>query len=185
MKTIADALAIRRRVFGAFELAETASSPQERAQWLTFALVGGGPTGVELAGQIRELATQTLRDEFRTIRPEEARVLLFDGGDAPLKAFGPTLSGKAAGVLKGLGVELHMGARVTSWTRAACTSRRRARTSRYDARTVLWTAGVEAPALQPGSPRPPAPSTTEPGGSRCARTAPSRRILRSSSSVTS
>src|SRR5690606_19537468 len=87
MKTIADALAIRRRVFGAFELAETATDPDEQRRRLTFAVVGGGPTGVELAGQIRELATRTLRSEFRRIRPEDARVLLFDGGDAPLASF--------------------------------------------------------------------------------------------------
>ncbi len=103
MKTIADALTIRRRVFGAFEMAETATDDAERLRWLTFALVGAGPTGVELAGQIRELATKTLRAEFHHVRPEDARVLLFDGGSAP-------------------GV-----------------------TTRHDAGTVLWTAGVEAP----------------------------------------
>ena len=113
MKTIADALAIRRRVFGAFEMAETATDDAERRRWLTFALVGGGPTGVELAGQIRELATRNLRAEFRRIRPEDARVLLFDGGDEPLAAFGPTLSAKAAQALDELGVELHMHSRVT------------------------------------------------------------------------
>ncbi len=80
MKTLADALVIRRRVFGAFEMAQTATDPAERRRWLTFALVGAGPTGVELAGQIRELATLTLRDEFRRIDPAEARVLLFDAG---------------------------------------------------------------------------------------------------------
>lgn len=69
MKTITDALAIRRRVYGAFKMAETATSPEERGRWLTFALVGAGPTGVELAGQIRELATKTLRAEYRTIKP--------------------------------------------------------------------------------------------------------------------
>ena len=82
MKTIADALLIRRRVFGAFEMAETATDPAERTRWLTFALVGAGPTGVELAGQIREVATKTLRREYRRIKPEDARVLLFDGGNA-------------------------------------------------------------------------------------------------------
>jgi NADH dehydrogenase len=147
MKSISDALAIRRRVFGAFELAETASSVEERTQWLTFALVGGGPTGVELAGQIRELATQTLHEEFRTIRPEDARVLLFDGGDAPLKAFGPKLSGKAADTLVRLGVELHMGARVTSVDAGGLQVTEAGADLRYDARTVLWTAGVEAPPL--------------------------------------
>ena len=99
MKTISDALAIRRRVYGAFEMAETAPTPEERRAYLTFALVGAGPTGVELAGQIMEVATKTLRAEFRTIKPEDARVLLFDGGSAPLAVFGPKLSQKAAAVL--------------------------------------------------------------------------------------
>src|SRR6516162_8571006 len=84
MKSIEDAMRIRRRVFGAFELAESASDPDERKRWLTFALVGAGPTGVELAGQIRELATKTLAKEYRHIQPQDARVMLFDGGHAPL-----------------------------------------------------------------------------------------------------
>src|SRR5215468_7281875 len=113
MKTIEDARKIRRRVFGAFELAESAKDPAERARWLTFALVGAGPTGVELAGQIREVATKTLRKEYRNIKPEDARVLLFDGGTAPLAMFGPKLSGMAARQLDKLGVELHMGSIVT------------------------------------------------------------------------
>src|SRR6516162_1242629 len=84
MKSIEDAMRIRRRVFGAFELAESATDPDERKRWLTFALVGAGPTGVELAGQIRELATKTLAKEYRHIQPQDARVMLFDGGHAPL-----------------------------------------------------------------------------------------------------
>jgi NADH:ubiquinone reductase (H+-translocating) len=96
MKTIEDAMKIRRRIFGAFEMAESADDPAERARWLTFALAGAGPTGVELAGQIREVATKTLRREYRRIRPEDARVLLFDGGSAPLAVFGPKLSALAA-----------------------------------------------------------------------------------------
>ena len=117
MKTIEDALVIRRRVFGAFELADTATDPAERSRWLTFALVGAGPTGVELAGQIREVATKTLRDEYRHIKPEDARVLLFDGGDAPLAPFGPELSAKAARTLAKLGVEQHMHSIVTGYRR--------------------------------------------------------------------
>jgi NADH dehydrogenase len=89
MKTVEDALKIRRRVFGAFEMAESADDPAERRRWLTFALVGAGPTGVELAGQIREVATKTLHSEYRHINPEDARVMLFDGGSAPLAMFGP------------------------------------------------------------------------------------------------
>ena len=146
MKTISDALTIRRRVFGAFEMAETATDPAERLRWLTFALVGGGPTGVELAGQIRELATKTLRAEFHHVKPEDARVLLMDGGDAPLAAFGPQLSAKAARTLQALGVELHMNTLVTQVDGAGLLVRDKAGTvTRHDAGTVLWTAGVEAP----------------------------------------
>ena len=146
MKTISDVLTIRRRVFGAFEMAETATDPAQRRAWLTFALVGAGPTGVELAGQIRELATKTLTHEYRQANPEDARVLLFDGGQAPLAAFGSGLSQTAARALGKLGVELHMGSIVTSVDAGGLVARDHdGNETRYDARTVLWTAGVEAP----------------------------------------
>jgi NADH dehydrogenase len=146
MKTISDALAIRRRVYGAFEMAQTAATPEERRAWLTFVLVGAGPTGVELAGQLREVATITLRREFRTIEPEDARVLLFDGGSAPLAVFGPKLSQKASSSLDKLGVEQHMGSIVTHVDQGWVLVRDHAgEETRYDANTVLWTAGVEAP----------------------------------------
>src|SRR5215467_9427149 len=146
MKSISDALTIRRRVFGAFVLAETATEPQDRRRWLTFALVGAGPTGVELAGQIRELATKTLRAEYRNIEPEDARVLLFDGGSEPLAVFGDKLSHRAAAELSALGVELHMGSIATSVDLNGLVARDRdGNETRFDARTVLWTAGVEAP----------------------------------------
>jgi NADH dehydrogenase len=133
-------------VFGAFELAETATDPAERRRWLTFALVGAGPTGVELAGQIRELATKTLRAEFRKVEPEDARVLLFDGGSAPLATFGEKLSAKAEQTLRKLGVELHMGSIVTAVDATGLAVRDHdGTTTRYEAGTVLWTAGVEAP----------------------------------------
>jgi NADH:ubiquinone reductase (H+-translocating) len=148
MKTLGDALAIRQRVFSAFELAESASTESERRHWLTFALVGAGPTGVELAGQIRELATHTLRREYRHIQPEDARVLLFDGGHAPLAAFGPELSGKAARALTRLGVELHLHSIVTDVDEHGVAVRGADGTSRrYDAGVVLWTAGVAATPL--------------------------------------
>jgi NADH dehydrogenase len=148
MKTLTDALAIRRRVYGAFEMADTALGPEERRRWLTFALVGAGPTGVELAGQIRELATKTLRAEFRSIEPGDARVLLFDGGSAPLASFGPKLSRRAAEILQTLGVEQHMGTIVTKVDRGWIEVRDHAgQQARYDVNTVLWTAGVQAPAV--------------------------------------
>src|SRR5260370_10891694 len=104
MKTVSDALTIGGRVFGAFEMAETATDQAERLRWLTFVLVGAGPTGVELAGQIRELATKTLRAEFRHVKPEDARVLLLDGGDGPLASFGPQLSAMPARTLRAVGL---------------------------------------------------------------------------------
>lgn len=148
MKTISDALTIRRRVFGSFEVAETAADPAERNRHLTFALVGAGPTGVELAGQIRELATKTLRDEFRRVRPEDARVLLFDTGATPLASFGKELSGRAADSLAKLGVEIHTNTRVTKVDGSGLdVLDSDGNDAHYDAATVLWTAGVTAPPL--------------------------------------
>jgi NADH dehydrogenase len=148
MKTVEDALKIRRRIFGAFELAESADDPDERKRWLTFALVGAGPTGVELAGQIREVATKTLRREYRRIQPEDARVLLFDGGKTPLAMFGPKLSAMAARQLGQLGVELHMGSIVTHVDAGGLEVKDHDGTvTRHVCGNVLWTAGVEAPPL--------------------------------------
>jgi NADH dehydrogenase len=146
MKTLDDALAIRRRLYGAFEIAETLPPGPERDAWLTFVVSGGGPTGVELAGQIREMATRTLAHEFHSIEPEDARVLLFDGGDRLVKSFAPQLAGKAAAVLEKLGVELHLGVHVTDVRRDGVTISPKAGgpDQEYAARTVLWTAGVEA-----------------------------------------
>jgi NADH dehydrogenase len=148
MKTIEDARRIRRRVFGAFEMAESASDPAERRRWLTFALVGAGPTGVELAGQIRELATKTLRHEYHHIEPEDARVMLFDGGSVPLAAFGPKLSAMAARDLKKLGVELHMGSIVTEADLQGIKVKDHdGNVTGYEVGTILWTAGIQAPPL--------------------------------------
>ena len=148
MKTLGDALAIRRRVFGAFEMASTATDPAERRRWLTFALVGAGPTGVELAGQIHEVATLTLRNEYRQFDPSETTVLLFDGGKEPLAPFGSRLASRAAKSLTGMGVQLHMGSIVTTVDARGLEVKGPDGTiRRYDAGTVLWTAGVAAPAL--------------------------------------
>ncbi len=146
MKTLDDALSIRQRLFTAFEIAETLPPGAERDSWLTFAVSGGGPTGVELAGQIREMATRTLKHEFHSIQPEDARVLLFDGGDRVLKSFAPDLSGKATQTLQDLGVELRLGVHVTDVRREGVTVTPKAGgpDEQYATRTVLWTAGVEA-----------------------------------------
>ncbi|HEY2550546.1 MAG TPA: FAD-dependent oxidoreductase [Streptosporangiaceae bacterium] len=127
---------------------ETATDPAEQRRWLTFALVGAGPTGVELAGQIRELATKTLRREFRHITPQDARVLLFDGGKAPLAAFGSRLSAVAARSLESLGVELHMGSIVTAVGPQGIDVRGQdGAVTHYETGVVLWTAGVQAPPI--------------------------------------
>lgn len=146
MKTLDDALCIRQRLFTAFEIAETLPAGPQRDAWLTFVVAGGGPTGVEIAGQIRELATRTLAHEFHSINPEDARVLLFDGGDRVLKSFAPKLADKAAATLSALGVELHMGVHVTDVNRdgVTVTPKTDGPAQQYAARTVLWTAGVEA-----------------------------------------
>jgi len=148
MKSIDDALVIRRRIYQAFEAAEALPTAEQRRPWLTFALVGAGPTGVELAGQIRELATRTLTEEFRTIDPAEATVLLFDGGDRALASFSQGLSAAATRTLRRLGVELHTRSRVTSLDEHGLdVTGHDGATRRVDARTVLWTAGVAAPPL--------------------------------------
>ena len=144
MKTIGDALEVRRRIYSAFEVAETLPEAQ-REPWLTFAVVGAGPTGVELAGQIRELATKTIAKEFRHIDPSQARVLLFDGLDRPLTSFGSDLSDRATTTLRRLGVVLHMNTRVTDVDETGLVAKYSDGSEvRYEAHTVLWTAGVEA-----------------------------------------
>lgn len=145
VKTLDDAQEIRRRLFQTFEVAETLATPAEREPWLTFVVAGGGPTGVEISGQIREMATITLADEFRTIHPDEARVLLVDGGAQVLKSFGPRLGAKAHRALERLGVEMVLGAHVTHVSKEGVTiSGKDGSVTQVAARTVLWTAGQEA-----------------------------------------
>jgi NADH:ubiquinone reductase (H+-translocating) len=148
MKTIDDALELRRRIFGAFEMAEMTTDPAEKQRWLTVAVVGAGPTGVELAGQVRELACRSLQGEFRTFEPSSVRVVLLDGGKEPLATFGDKLSDKAAQVLQRLGIELRMGARVVGVDANGVDIVDHAgEPSRLDAHVILWAAGVEASPL--------------------------------------
>ncbi len=148
MKTIDDALELRRRIFGAFEMAEMTSDPTEKQRWLTVAVVGAGPTGVELAGQVRELACRSLQGEFRTFEPSSVRVVLLDGGKEPLATFGDKLSDKAAKELQRLGIELRMGARVVGVDgNGVDVVDHTGAHSRLDAHVILWAAGVEASPL--------------------------------------
>ena len=140
LKTLEDATAMRRRLLLAFEEAERETDPERRKALLTFAIIGAGPTGVELAGAVIELARSTLKDEFRTIRPEEARVVLIEAGPRVLANFRPDLSDYAKSALEKLGVEVLLNHPVTDVTRD---------TVRFDghtlrAETIIWAAGVLA-----------------------------------------
>jgi NADH dehydrogenase len=147
MKTIDDALELRRRIFGAFELAETETDPEEKRRWLTFVVVGAGPTGCELAGQIRELAERSLGHNFRTIDPSTAKVILIDGGEKPLASFGENLSGKGRRELEHMGVELRMGLLATDVDLDGIDVKSRDGIDRIHAHTVIWAAGVAASPL--------------------------------------
>src|SRR2546429_397596 len=147
MKTIDDALELRRRIFGAFELAEMEADPEEKRRWLTFVVVGAGTTGGELAGQIRELAERSLRHNFRTIDPTTATVILIDGGDKPLASFGENLSGKGRKELEQMGVELRMGLLATNVDFDGIDVKTPDGTDRIHAHTVIWAAAVAAPPL--------------------------------------
>jgi NADH dehydrogenase len=148
MKTIDDALELRGRIFGAFEMAERESDPERRRVWLTFAIVGAGPTGVELAGQVSELSTRSLRHNFQNIEPHEARVVLIDALNTVLPAFHPSLRERAARDLRELGVELQLGTRVTGVDAMGLDLQPPdGPPVRLEARTKIWAAGVEASPL--------------------------------------
>jgi NADH:ubiquinone reductase (H+-translocating) len=143
LKTLDDAMTLRRRILLAFEQAENATSDAERDAWLTFAVVGAGPTGVELAGTLAEIARHTLKNEFRHIDPARAVVQLIEAGPRVLASFAPVLSEKAAAQLQRLGVQVLTGSAVQhidaeGYTRGG---------ERVPAKTVLWAAGVAASPL--------------------------------------
>jgi len=143
LKTLEDALDIRRRVLLAFERAERESDPVERQTLLTFVLVGGGPTGVELAGTLAEIARQTLRHEFRSIDPAQAKVVLVEAGPTILPAFPEALRHTARASLRRLRVDVREATAVTGIDGAGVMLG----SQRLTAGTVLWTAGVAASPL--------------------------------------
>jgi NADH dehydrogenase, FAD-containing subunit len=142
LKSIEDATEIRRRILSAFEAAEMEPDPETRRAWLTFVLIGGGPTGVELAGALGEIARDTLRHDFRSINPAESQILLLEGGDRILSAFPPELSEAAERSLIRLGVRTRTKALVTGIDSAGVTIEVNGAPQRIASRTVLWAAGV-------------------------------------------
>jgi NADH:ubiquinone reductase (H+-translocating) len=147
LKTVEDALEMRRRIFMAFEAAEKETDAEKRRAWLTFVIVGGGPTGVELAGAIAELAYSTLKRDFRNIDTAEAKVVLVEGTDRVLPPYAPELSAKAEASLVSLGVQVRTKAMVTNIKDQVVTIRQGEQTELVEAQTILWAAGVKASAM--------------------------------------
>ena len=148
LKTIDDALEVRGRIFGAFELAEGEQDERQRDGWLTVAVIGAGPTGVEVAGQIVELSRRALKRNFRTFDPAQARVILLDAADTVLPTFPESLRRRAHRDLRRLGVETRLGTKVTGVDEngldVVCPD---GSSGRIEARTKVWAAGVKASAL--------------------------------------
>ena len=140
LKTIDDATYIRRRILLAFEKAETEPDPVERARLLTFVIVGGGPTGVEMAGAIAELANRALAADFRSIDPRSARIVLVEAAPRLLTPFEPSLSEAAKRSLEQLGVDVRLGTAVTACDAQGVSTGK----DRIESRTVIWAAGVMA-----------------------------------------
>ena len=154
LKTLEDAFEIRRRVLLAFESAEKESDPTRRAAWLTFVVIGAGPTGVEMAGTLAEIARHTLPGEFRRIDPSSAQILLVEAGPRVLQAMPPTLSERARQQLEKLGVQVRLGASVTAidadglmLKKASSAEGADASSSRINSKCVIWAAGVAASPL--------------------------------------
>ena len=151
LKTLADAFNIRARVIGAFEQAERCAEPAEREPWMTFVVIGAGPTGVEMAGTMSEIAQHTLAKEFRRIDTTKTKVVLIEGSDRVLGAFVPSLSAKAQKQLLKLNVDVRVGCKVTGIDADGVTYELRrgdaVQAERLPSRTVIWAAGVAASPL--------------------------------------
>jgi len=147
LKTVEDATLIRRRIFLAFEAAERETDPEKERAWLTFGIVGAGPTGVELAGALSEIAHDTLKHDFRRIDPSQARILLIEAADRVLPAYAPDLSASATRALERLDVIVRIRTTVTGVSEDSITVQFEGGTEVIPTRTVLWAAGVRASSL--------------------------------------
>jgi NADH dehydrogenase len=146
-KSVEAAIDIRHKILYAFEVAERISDPAQRRAWLTFVIVGAGATGVELAGALAEIARQTLKHDFRSIHPEEAKIILMDGAPRVLPPFPKDLAEKAARTLARLGVEVRTGVMVKDLDKEGLTIESHNGMERLEARTVIWAGGVTVSAL--------------------------------------
>jgi len=144
LKTIEEATAIRHKILYAFERAERSETEEEAQAWLTFVIVGAGATGMELAGALAEIANETLRHDFRHIMPQEARILLVEGGPRVLSAYPEDLSAKGEKLVTGLGVEVLKNVMVTGVDENGITYKHGEATERLSTKTVLWAGGVTA-----------------------------------------
>src|ERR1700728_1456481 len=144
LKSVEEATQIRHKILLAFEVAERVADPAERTAWLTFVIVGAGATGVELAGALGEIANETLKHDFRSIRPQDARIIVVDGGDRPLASYPEDLSKKAERSLLKLGAQVRTGVMVTSVDGNGVTLKTKAGLEHIASHTVIWAAGVTA-----------------------------------------
>jgi NADH dehydrogenase len=142
LKSVEEATNVRHKILYAFEVAERMNDPDQQRSWLTFVIVGGGATGVELAGAIAEIARQTLRNDFRSIDPKEAQIILIEGGPRILPTFPEDLSVKATGLLTKLGVQIRTGLMVKDIDQEGVMVQAHDGSKRLEARTVIWAGGV-------------------------------------------
>lgn len=144
LKSVEEATQIRHKILLAFEVAERITDPAERTAWLTFVIVGGGATGVELAGALGEIANETLKHDFRSIRPQDARIIVVDGGQRPLASYPEDLSHKAERSLLKLGAQVRTGVMVTCVDGNGVTLKTKSGSEHIASHTVIWAAGVTA-----------------------------------------
>ncbi len=184
MKTLEDARHLRSHILSAFEMAELATDPAERAAYLTFVVIGAGPTGVELAGQLAELAHQVLPRDYRSVVTTEARILLVEAGPAVLGAFGPKLQRYTRRRLQKMGVDVRLNTAAIGMSLDSITVQDPEGEEQIPARTKIWAAGVRASPLAGLLAGQPAPGPIARAGSRCCRTAACPAIRRFSPSGT-
>ena len=144
LSTVEDALEIRNRVFGAFEAAEKENDPIKRQAWLTFVIVGGGPTGVELAGAVAEIVNSSMKGNFNNFTPKDAKIILIEGLERVLPPYPTELSSKAEQELCNLGVTIHTQSMVTSISENNIVLRKGEKYEQITSHTILWAAGVKA-----------------------------------------